>query len=361
MRAYANLGYGIIDADQHWDGPDVPRDIFRSRVASSFQDRAPAWIDLDDGSEGISFNGGSRVVKLVQKGDTFGGLRKPAGTTVEERLTDMDIDGIQAAVLFTVEMPINQAYEGDREMVVELIKAYNDYKLEEVSRPSENRLFTLGMLPQTGVKDAVEEMQRCIGHGHKGVTLTQWPGGPEASDDDDYFWAAAAEAQVAVCIHAVNNFGGPEAIARSMHSRMIAERFPGLRIGLIELGAGWVPYFLQDSDRTWLVYRFSDGYRNWLSQQGRDPKNVANSVMTPSDSFHRLFRLSFMFDQLAVELRHRIGLGSLMWSTDYPHGGTAWPQSRIQFDHLFADLPPDDVKHLVHDNAKEFYHLDEVV
>ena len=360
MRAYANLDYGIIDADQHWDGTDIPRDMFRPRIPRSLQERAPVWIDLDEAGEGISFKGGARIVRLVKKGDTAGGTRMPAGTTVAERLKDMDIDGIHAAVLFSVEMPINQAYEGDREMVVGLIRAYNDYKLEEVSQPSANRLFTLAMLPQTDVKDAVEEMQRCVALGHKGVTLTQWPAGPEASSDDDYFWAAAAECQTAVCVHAVNNFGGREAIAQTMHSTMVADRFPGLRIGMIELGAGWVPYFLQESDRTWLVYRFSDGYKDWVTRQGRDPGMVTGGVLSPSDSFHRLFHLSFMFDQLAVEWRHNIGIGRLMWSTDYPHGGTAWPQSRIQFDHLFANLPPDEVKLLVHDNAKEFYHLDEV-
>jgi predicted TIM-barrel fold metal-dependent hydrolase len=190
--------------------------------------------------------------------------------------------------------------------------------------------------------------------------MTQWPAGAEPSADDDYFWAAAAELKTAVCIHAVNNFGGPEAIARTVHSSTIADRFPGLRLGLIEQGAGWVPYFLQESDRIWLTYRLSDGFKNWLASQGRDPSMFNNDVLSPSDSFHRLFHLSFMFDQIAVALRHNIGVDSLMWSTDFPHGTTTWPQSRIQFDHLFADVPPDELKLMAHDNAKRFYNLHEV-
>jgi predicted TIM-barrel fold metal-dependent hydrolase len=257
-------------------------------------------------------------------------------------------------------VPINQAYEGDRELVIALVEAYNDYKLEEISQASDHRLFTLGMLPHTGVKDAVSEMQRCIAAGHKGVTLTQWPSGPEPSADDDYFWAAAAEIGHPVCIHAVNNFGGPEPIARQLHAISAAERFPGLRMGLIEQGAGWVPWFLQNSDWLWLTYRLSAGFKAWLASQGHDPTLVSSDTLAPSDSFHRLFHLSFLFDQLAVEMRHRIGIEALMWSTDFPHGNSSWPKSRVEFDHLFGHLPAEEIKLLVHDNAKRFYQLDEV-
>ena len=361
MLSYSNLGYGIIDADQHWDGPEIPRDAFESRVAARFADQAPQWVLRDDGTEFISYNGGKATTGLISAADpTVGGLRQPSGTTVTERLREMDIDGIHAAVLYAVEVPINDAYAGDREATLAFIAAYNDYKVEELSAPSGHRLFTLGLMPQTEVKDAVAEMTRCVERGHKGVTISQWPAGEKPSADDDYFWAAAAEAGVPVCIHAVNKFGGPEAIARTLHAMGTADRFPELRIGLIEMGIGWIPWFMQQSDATWMTYRLSDGFKRWLARSGYSSVMMDNAVRVPSESFKRLVHCTFMYDPLGVELRHTIGVGSVMWSTDFPHGGTAWPNSRLQFDHLFANLPEDEVKAMTHDNAKRFYNLDEV-
>lgn len=362
MLAYANLGYGIIDADQHWDGTDLAHDLFASRLANKFKDRAPKWIKLDEGLEAISFNDGARTIRLATQGDlTYGGTRKPAGVSVKERLHDMDLDGIAAAVLYSVEVPIHEAYSHDAEMIVPLIEAYNDYKVEEISTESGNRLFTTAMLPQTGVKEAVEEMERCMAKGHKGVTPVQWPSGPDPSPEDDYFWAAAAAGEVPVCIHAVNNFGGPEAITRAVHQAALGVRFPGLRIGLVEQGAGWIPYYLQTADASWLSYRQSEGLKTWLESRGLDPElRAGGETLAPSESFHRVFSATFEFDQLGVELRHYIGVEKMMWSTDYPHGKAFWPRSRLEFDHLFSNVEADEVKAMVHGNAKRFYHLDEV-
>jgi predicted TIM-barrel fold metal-dependent hydrolase len=230
-----------------------------------------------------------------------------------------------------------------------------------VATPSGNRLFTLGILPHTGVKDTVDEMERCMSTGHEGVMLMRWPAGPKPSTEDDYFWGAAQDMDGPVCIHAVNAFGGSESIARTLHALKVAERFPRLRIGLIEMGIGWIPYFLQQSDFGWMTYRFSEGFKAWVSAQGLDGRiSMGDVSMAPSESFHRLFHSSFLFDPLGVELRHYIGIEKIMWSTDFPHGNTSWPKSRIEFDHLFSGVPADEVKMMVHDNARKFFHLTEV-
>jgi predicted TIM-barrel fold metal-dependent hydrolase len=361
MLSYSNLGYGIIDADQHWDGTDLPHDMFAPRLATKYRDGAPSWVTDDEGSVVISFNDGASTVRVATDEDTYGDLRKPSGVTVAERLHNMDLDGVQAAVLYSLEVPIHEAYGGDRDMIVALIEAYNDYKVEEISQQSDNRLFTLAMLPRTGVKDAVAEMQRCIEKGHKGVTLIEWPSGPAPSSEDDYFWAAAVELGVPVCIHTGSKLGNPEEIARAMHQWAVAARFPGLRLGLIEQGAGWIPYFLQSSDWSWLTYRENQAFKDWLRSQGKSSAVLSGNLMQPpSESFRQIFYASFLFDPLAVRLRDVIGFDKLMWSTDFPHGVTSWPRSRMQFDHLFGELPANDVKALVHDNAIRFYGLTEV-
>ena len=49
-----------------------------------------------------------------------------------------------------------------------------------------------------------------------------------------------------------------------------------------------------------------------------------------------------------------------MWSTDYPHTGTDWPNCRVTIARLFRGLPRDEVKMMLHTNCKTLYALDDV-
>jgi predicted TIM-barrel fold metal-dependent hydrolase len=80
----------------------------------------------------------------------------------------------------------------------------------------------------------------------------------------------------------------------------------------------------------------------------------------PSDVFHRQFYATFMLDTVGVELRHRMNLDHIMWSTDYPHSGSDWPDSRITLERVFRGVPQDEVKKMLHDNCKALYHLDHI-
>lgn len=370
MLAYAKLGCGIIDADQHWDGCDIPPGAFRSRVADQFRADAPEWVTDDGGQQVISFGNGKITIPVTANVAT--GMRKPAGTTASERLHEMDLDGIAAAVLFTLTVSMEDAYPGDREAVIAYTRAYNDYKIEELHDPSHDRLFTLASVPYTGVKDAVAEMERSMAKGHKGVQLTKWPAGEsDPSDDDDYFWSAANDMGVPIAIHGLNNFGGgPELIARRFHYSAIARRFGRLRVGLIEQGCSWTASYLE-SDIAWLGMRLDQEKMERIAEarkrvlgDGADSRapyfGIGDATLAPSEAFLTTFYTSFLFDPLSVKLRHEIGIDRMMWSTDYPHQNTSWPNSRLEFDHLFGHVPIDEVRKLVHDNAKEFFQLHEV-
>ena len=65
-------------------------------------------------------------------------------------------------------------------------------------------------------------------------------------------------------------------------------------------------------------------------------------------------------DTVGVELRHRMNIDHLMWSTDYPHSGSDWPNSRVTIERVFDGLPKADVKKMLHDNAKALYGLDHI-
>jgi predicted TIM-barrel fold metal-dependent hydrolase len=47
----------------------------------------------------------------------------------------------------------------------------------------------------------------------------------------------------------------------------------------------------------------------------------------------------------------------MMWSTDYPHSETTWPESRKVMDWQFDGVPEEEIRPIVHDNALRFYGL----
>jgi hypothetical protein len=116
---------------------------------------------------------------------------------------------------------------------------------------------------------------------------------------------------------------------------------------LVEANIGWIPILLEQMDDTWERLRFVSG----------DPHFFARM---PSEVFHRNLWSTFMHDTAGVEQRHRMNLRHICWSTDYPHAGTDWPNSRKNIERLFRGVPRDEVKLMIHSNAKALYGLDEV-
>ena len=135
-------------------------------------------------------------------------------------------------------------------------------------------------------------------------------------------------------------------VARMIFSGLF-ERFPELRAVLVEANIGWIPAMLEQSDDMFLRYR-------WFT------RTAAALRTLPSRVFHRNIWATFMIDSVGIELRHRLNVDHLMWSTDYPHTGTDWPNSRVTIARLFRGVPVDQVKRMLHTNCKRLYALEQV-
>jgi len=135
-------------------------------------------------------------------------------------------------------------------------------------------------------------------------------------------------------------------VARLIFSGLL-DRVPALKVLLVEANIGWIPAMLEQTDDMFLRYR-------WFTD------TVASLPTMPSRVFHRNFWATFMIDTVGMELRHRLNLDHVMWSTDYPHTGTDWPNSRVTIARLFRGVERSDVKKMLHDNCKALYRLDHV-
>jgi len=92
------------------------------------------------------------------------------------------------------------------------------------------------------------------------------------------------------------------------------ERFPDLRLGIVELSAVWVPLFLM----------MLDGGSSFTRQlNGCAPATLS---LQPSDYFRRQVRVSSFSYENPAALQQQLGGDILMCCSDYPHSeGTSTP------------------------------------
>jgi len=87
------------------------------------------------------------------------------------------------------------------------------------------------------------------------------------------------------------------------------------------------------------------------------PLNSLPQFGHPSFYFRRNWRVAFMIDHYAVANRHTIGVDNLLWSTDYPHHGCDWPETRRVVDEMFRGVPDDERNKMCALNAAKLYKL----
>jgi hypothetical protein len=59
----------------------------------------------------------------------------------------------------------------------------------------------------------------------------------------------------------------------------------------------------------------------------------------------------FFDDMVGVGARHEIGIGQLVFETDYPHQDSTWPDTPAVVEEIAAAVPRDELELLVRDNA----------
>jgi predicted TIM-barrel fold metal-dependent hydrolase len=79
--------------------------------------------------------------------------------------------------------------------------------------------------------------------------------------------------------------------------------------------------------------------------------------LLPSEYFYRNMWATFMIDTVGMALRYRCNIDHIMWSTDYPHTGSDWPNSRLTLARNFHNVPGHEVKKMIQENAAALYKI----
>lgn len=357
--------YQLIDADTH---VNEPPDLWTSRVPERFRDRAPRIESFEQGDawvlEGVDdpINFGLNATAGMKPEEMQGWVRfddiRAGGWDPAARLEEMDLDRIDAAVLYpTPRLSHAVIASPDPEFHLAQVRAYNDWLIEYASRDPD-RLGAIALLPNRGREMALAELERVARHREvKGVLVGCWPHGDlEWDDGDDPVWEATVAARLALHVHVsmvdampaahtakivgdVRWYDAPKRILQLVWSGVF-DRIPDLTVVIAEVDAGWLPYFKEQVDDRY--YRLGRGAGVQLDRP-------------PSAYIEQHFYFTYIVDSFGIRNRHDIGVERMMWSSDYPHVPSDWPNSWRRLEADFSGVPRTERELLTTGNAQRLY------
>jgi uncharacterized protein len=373
------LKFGLISVDDHvLETPTVWTDRMSK---TTWGDRIPHLVEQADGRQSWLVDGRS----LPLAGNACAGAAMPdraanplrwsevpaAAYVPAERLRAMDTDGVDASVLYPTAAGIAGETFGqitDPDLELACVQAYNDWLIDEWAAASP-RFIPQCLVPLAPVEATVAEIQRAVKRGHRGVILPpvlmhlrDLPHINEAVWDP--VWATLQELQVPLCFHAGSSkrlqfppysltprlADALEAVTRPMtdvpimanllFSRILL-RFPRLKVVFAESSLAWGAYEIEFADHEY--------ERQRMQNEGYDLK--------PSEMFARQCYLSGWYDRAGIAERSFLGVGNLLWETNYPQANSTWPDTRDYVAKLFQGVPEAEKSSILAGNAAQLYKL----
>jgi predicted TIM-barrel fold metal-dependent hydrolase len=330
-----------------------------------------------DGGDGWSLNG--EIPRRTYGLEAMAGFDKKdyriSGLTYEqlrtgnyngaEHLKDMDIDGMYASVVYPA-MGATFYVHPDKEVAAAGFQTYNDWILDDFQSADRKRLCGLALAPtELGMDFTVAEIKRIA---KKGARAMYIPGSPSVPYNHpthyEPLWQAAHEHNITLCFH--RNHGGPPdksdwdfadqdkvsigGIVTRYFSAVrpfsylifsgLFDRYPNLKIVGAEVDCGWVPFWVQTLVHHWEIQT------NWF------PVKLKHS---PADFIGKNIFTTNVDDYVGYDLI-KTGLfpylsSMTMFSSDYPHSATIWPNSRKVANKMIDGMKPEDARKALSENA----------
>ena len=327
-------GFRVIDADGHFYEPE---DLWDKYLSPEFQDRRPKVARML-GNSMVQFEGEeggvSRSDKLFSQMDAKFGHAFRDGWTLDSRIKDMDTEGWDIQVCLPTKAVSLPGFIPD-DVQGAMCVAYNSWAHDFCSGAPERIKFT-ATVPGHDIDDMVAEIRRSVSElGAVSVFL------PKAIPEKmwhhpDYtkVWETVTELDVPISVHGsssasgdpwanarYNPYAGPfialgQAIGFPFENMInlghfmysgILDRFPNLKLLILEANSGWVPFWLNRLEK------YCEGRQSvFFDEHPLD--------MTPQEYFLRQCAVAADADEPSIKyVVDYIGDDNIVFNTDYPH------------------------------------------
>jgi len=365
----------IIDADGHIV---ETADQLREYLEPAYRDTA---FDVVTDSRGNTFFlvEGRLVPKPAGKGAGtprgFGGVGPQGvygaarvGFNKERLIADLDREGIDLHVMYPTFL-LGLCGIENKDNAVALARAYNNW-MANIRKEMQGRAAAVAVVPLQDVSAAIEEMRRASELGLCGVTVPATVFDKNLDDPEIFpFFAAAEKLNMAVAVHSVtgayptigadryDKFFFSHTLAMSFPTMAamlslvcggVLARLPKLRVAFLEIGIGWVPYWMERMDEHYEKHELRDELKKEVPYLTKEPSEYvkAGNVFVTCEPDEKT---------LPDCIRHT-GEDLPMYASDYPHGDSKFPET-VKLLRSREDLPPNVKGKILGLNAARFYNL----
>ena len=296
---------------------------------------------------------------------------RPGCYDVHERVRDMNAGGQLAGLNF----PNFTGFSGqvlnrgpDLKLNEIMIRAYNDWHVDEWCGEYPGRFIPCGILPLFDVNKAAAEVRRLADKGCHAVTYSE---NPEAlrmpsihSGEWDPLFDACVETETVLCCHlgsssrsTMASSDAPPGVGVSVSSAATIytlidllwatfwERFPTLKFSLTEGDIGWIPYFL------WRSEHVNERHGGWMAHD-------FSKTGGPIQIFKEHILVCFIKETIGIELIEHFNIENVCWESDYPHSDGTWPNAPEELAKSLKGLNTGQIAKLSHENAMKHYGFD---
>jgi len=281
---------------------------------------------------------GERVERIAR--DWFdrtgqGSSTQPGAWDPGARLVDMDREAIELAVLFGSSRGVRSLTGGDVSLGPAVARAFNDWLASYCGRDPA-RLKAAAWVALEDIDRACGEAERAVAElGAVGVVVP--PFTADMAMDDPHFhplYEQVESLDVPLLVHGAGELGSlgeryhthvrRHAVAFPLSLMMasmelvcggILERFPRLRVALLEGGVGWVPWWLDRLDEH---YELQPSAAPFIREK---PSQLVARYLAEG----RLFWSCEMDEAELPRAVERLGEGAILFASDYPHWDCTFP------------------------------------
>jgi len=334
----------IIDADGH---VCEPADLWTANLPRQLRDQGIRlqWneatgydecfvedrVATDRGLVGLG-NAGEDFIEFG-RGRHYEALN-PAGFDPRERVKVLDAEGIDVSVMYPG-LGLKLGGILDRDLAVASCQVYNDW-IAQWCAQAPDRLIGVGALPMQDPRRAADEVRRIAAMGLRAGFAR-----PNAYNDRHLHhraytpvWEALCEVDLPIAFHPAglaDMTGAGRALTHLMapgtHHALILlfdeqmtlsnlvyggvlERFPELKVAILECGGGWIAHWMDRLDEFLESYSWATG----------------GLSLTPREYFQRQCWISFDPGEITSKvLAPIVGADRFVWASDFPHSDAKYP------------------------------------
>ena len=370
-KRYIDVDGHILERHGLWEDYIEPK--YRARALKILEDEEGLEYLSVDGQPSWFFRGGT-LGALGAIGQDVQPFREPGrikwedpilprgGYDPHERVKVMDAEGIDQTLVYP---SLGLGWEeqcADIELAAANCRAYNNW-LFDFCKARPDRLIPVAHITTLDVDEAVKELRRTARLGAKAAMIEGTCPSRRAfgSRYFDPLWKEAEGIGIPVTIHPVGAVPdclypnkedctswwifalGGEIIKFQFTTFLnegTFERFPKLKLVILESSTGWLVPWLQRLDSKFDLYGFTTPMK-----------------MLPSEYFLRNCWIAMDPDEEMVHFNvEHLDDSRILWAYDYPHSDSVTDPVK-KLDENLAPLPPESRRRIASENAVELYGL----